>query len=73
MFKRTTIYGTLVGCGFFIGAISGALAAEMLAEQTREHTQFRRIEQPLGNKVAVTLGGLGLMSLELWWFLRAQT
>jgi plastocyanin domain-containing protein len=31
--------------------------------------QFQAIEQPLINKVAVTIGGLGLIGLELWWFL----
>jgi plastocyanin domain-containing protein len=35
-------------------------------------TQFRRIDQPLANKVAVTLGGLGLIGLELWWFLLSK-
>ncbi len=30
---------------------------------------FTAIEQPLGVKVAVTVGGLGLIGLELWWFL----
>jgi len=72
MLKRTTFLGTLAGLGFLLGAISGALAAEMPAEPTTQNTQFRRIEQPLGNKVAVTLGGLGLIGLELWWFLLSK-
>lgn len=72
MLKRATFFGTLAGLGFLLGAISGALAAEMPAEHTTEGTQFRRIEQPLENKVAVTLGGLGLISLELWWFLLSK-
>jgi plastocyanin domain-containing protein len=72
MLKRTTFFGTLAGLGFLLGAISGVLAAEMPAEHTTERTQFRRIEQPLGNKVAVTLGGLGLIGLELWWFLLSK-
>jgi len=72
MLKRTTFLGTLAGLGFLLGAISGALAAEMPAEPTTQNTQFRRLEQPLGNKVAVTLGGLGLIGLELWWFLLSK-
>lgn len=72
MLKRATFFGTLAGLGFLLGAISGALAAEIPAEHTTEGTQFRRIEQPLGNKVAVTVGGLGLISLELWWFLLSK-
>ncbi|MCW6038805.1 hypothetical protein K4A83_21400 [Spirulina subsalsa FACHB-351] len=30
---------------------------------------FEQIEQPLLLKLAVTAGGLGLIGLELWWFL----
>jgi len=35
--------------------------------------QFQRIEQPLWSKVAVTSAGLGLIGLELWWFLLSKT
>jgi plastocyanin domain-containing protein len=77
MLKRTTFYGTLAGLGFLLGAISGALATEIpnkniTESHPNESLQFRRIEQPLGNKIAVTLGGLGLISLELWWFLLSK-
>ncbi len=72
MLKRTTFLGTLAGIGFLLGATSGALAAQMPAETTAPNAQFRRIEQPLGNKVVVTLGGLGLIGLELWWFLLSK-
>nr|MDF0369562.1 cupredoxin domain-containing protein [Nodosilinea sp. TSF1-S3] len=34
--------------------------------------QFQRIEQPLWSKVAVTGVGLGLIGLELWWFLLSK-
>lgn len=37
-----------------------------------EQAGFRRIEQPIANKIAVTLGGLGLIGLELWWFLLSK-
>lgn len=72
MFKKATFLGTLAGLGFLLGAISGALAAEMPGEPSTPNTQFRRIEQPLKNKAAVTLGGLGLIGLELWWFLLSK-
>lgn len=72
MFKKATFLGTLAGLGFLLGAISGALAAEMPVGSTMPNTQFRRIEQPLKNKAAVTLGGLGLIGLELWWFLLSK-
>ncbi|AFY45836.1 hypothetical protein [Nostoc sp. PCC 7107] len=34
--------------------------------------QFQRLNQPLENKVAVTLGGLSLIGLQLWWFLLSK-
>jgi plastocyanin domain-containing protein len=76
MFKKVTFFGTLAGFGFLLGVISGAIAAEMPTEHsidsTHKTTQFQRIEQPLSNKIAVTLGGLGLIGLELWWFLLSK-
>jgi plastocyanin domain-containing protein len=76
MMKRAAFFGTLAGFGFLLGAISGALAAEVpgysmdsMQNSPRTSDQFQRVEQPLSNKVAVTLGGVGLMGLELWWFL----
>lgn len=72
MLKRATFFGALAGLGFLLSPIPEALAAEMPTTHTTDGTQFRRIEQPLGNKVAVTLGGLGLISLELWWFLLSK-
>ncbi|HEY9693983.1 MAG TPA: cupredoxin domain-containing protein [Oculatellaceae cyanobacterium] len=74
MFKKATFFGTLAGFGFLLGAISGAIAAETHPNEhaTTASTGFQRIEQPLRNKVAVTLGGLGLIGLELWWFLLSK-
>ncbi len=73
MFKKATFFATLTGFGFLFGAISGAIAAQTNPnEHATSLAQFQRIEQPLGNKVAVTLGGLGLISLELWWFLLSK-
>lgn len=79
MVRNATFFGTLAGLGFLLGAVSGAIALqfpqEVIAVETHtyEHTatpsEFQRIDQPLGNKIAVTLGGVGLISLELWWFL----
>lgn len=44
---------------------------------TSEHVdnktgQFQRIDQPLWVKIAVTAGGLGLIGLDLWWFLLSK-
>jgi plastocyanin domain-containing protein len=35
-------------------------------------SQFQRIEQPLGLKVAVTAGGITLIGAQLWWFLGSK-
>ncbi|WP_045055248.1 cupredoxin domain-containing protein [Aliterella atlantica] len=62
------IVGTVISLGFLLG-FTGVASAQM-PEQTNE---FRRIEQPIGLKTAVTLGGLGLIGAELWWFLFSKT
>lgn len=34
--------------------------------------EFQKIEQPLGIKLGVTAAGIGLIGLELWWFLGSK-
>ena len=60
--------------GVSIGLTSGGAIAQGLREQqqsamTEQTREFQRIEQPLSSKILVTTGGLGLIGLELWWFL----
>jgi plastocyanin domain-containing protein len=76
MVKKTTLISGIASLGLVLGLASGKAIAQMphdmndmQSSPTEQTGQFRRIEQPLGNKVAVTLGGLGLIGLELWWFL----
>lgn len=68
--QKAILLGTLAGFGFLLAAISGVLATETGAQQTA--TQFQPIEQPIRNRVVVTLGGLGLIGAELWWFLLSK-
>ncbi|MEO1764904.1 MAG: hypothetical protein AAFR83_23800 [Cyanobacteria bacterium J06629_18] len=71
MFNKKNIIASLAGIGFLIAIASPAMAqmpVEMPVSK-EENVQFRRIEQPLGLKAAVSLGGIGLIALELWWFL----
>ena len=61
--------------GFFLSVASETALAQKSVEMpvSQENAQFQRIEQPLGLKVAVTLGGIGLIGLELWWFLFSKS
>lgn len=73
MFGKKTILGSLALLGLLLGVTSGAALAQMPAEHSTPTAQLRRIEQPMGLKVGVTLGGIALISLELWWFLFSKT
>ena len=42
---------------------------ELPASAEKQTSQFQKIEQPIGLKLAVALGGLGLIGAELWWFM----
>lgn len=71
MIKQSTL-GNLATLGVLLGITSSAAVAQMDHEgmQPTEQTGgFQRIEQPLWVKGAVTAGGLGLIGLEVWWFL----
>ena len=74
MINKTKIYGSLAGLGFFLALIPNvALAQEMEIEmpvsEGEQTSQFQKIEQPLSLKLAVAVGGLGLIGAELWWFM----
>ncbi|MFN6456045.1 MAG: cupredoxin domain-containing protein [Nostoc sp. EfeVER01] len=69
MFNKSKILGSIAGLGILFGTASSVATAQMPAHSSEQTGQFRRIEQPLPLKVGVTLGGLGLIGLELWWFL----
>ncbi len=76
MNSKTQIIGSIASLGIILGIISSEGIAETTHEthptQTEQTSQFLRIEQPLSNKILVTLSGLGLISLELWWFLLSK-
>jgi plastocyanin domain-containing protein len=70
--KRAIFWGTVAGLGFLLGAISGTIAAEATGQMdsmSHRSGQFQPINQPLINKIVVTIGGISLIGLELWWFL----
>lgn len=78
MSNRNKIVSSLAGLGFILAlTINSALAqnhqkVEMPASAGEQTSQFQKIEQPIGLKLAVALGGLGLIGAELWWFMFSQ-
>ena len=74
---RIKIYGGLLGLGFLLAFPANSTlagkAVEMPASQGEQTSQFQKIEQPIGLKIAVALGGLGLIGAELWWFMFSKT
>ena len=61
-----TLPGSLAGL-ILLG--TSAATAQMPVDRAMSHSEFQRLEQPLGLKVGVAIGGLALIGLELWWFL----
>jgi plastocyanin domain-containing protein len=81
--RKTIVWETLIGLSCFLVASSGAIAAQppansptpsmhSMPHSSAHPSQFQQIDQPLTNKILVTLIGLGLMGLELWWFLLSK-
>ncbi|WP_353931639.1 cupredoxin domain-containing protein [Okeanomitos corallinicola TIOX110] len=70
------ILSSIAGLGLAFSVASDQVVAqinnEMPATQRLQTTQFRHIEQPFWVKGAVTTAGLGLIGLEIWWFLLSK-
>lgn len=75
MFKQSAMIGSLTAFGILLG-VTGVSAQTPHSEQHREQPEqtgeFQQINQPLWVKGSVTAGGLGLIGLELWWFLLSK-
>jgi plastocyanin domain-containing protein len=76
MLIKKAVIGSLVSLGFTFGVASGKADSQMThsmpSSENSQTNQFHRIEQPLWVKGAVTVGGLGLIGLEIWWFLLSK-
>jgi plastocyanin domain-containing protein len=79
MLNKTKIYRSLAGLGFFLALTTNTVLAqedlevEMPASAGEQTSQFQKIEQPTSLKLAVAIGGLGLIGAELWWFMFSKT
>ncbi len=56
-----------------IGILFGTAHTTHAQMSMADSREFRRIEQPIGLKAGVTAAGIGLIGLELWWFLFSKT
>lgn len=73
MLSKTKLRASLLGLGLILGILTSTVAAQPAAPNLQQNGKFRRIEQPLSLKVGVTLGGIALIGLELWWFQFSKT
>ena len=72
MLKKTHFLSSLVSLGLLLGLAQITVAKNPQSEP-RAQIRFRQIEQPRPLKVGITLGGVALIGLELWWFLASKT
>lgn len=73
MLNKNQILSRLIGLGLLLSITSSFPAtAATSAEMSTRTVQFRQIDQPLALKLGVTLGGMALISLELWWFVLSK-
>lgn len=73
MLIKKVIIG-IASLGLLFGGASNETVAQMSHQNhTSETSQtFERLEQPLWVKGVVTASGLGLIGLEIWWFLLSK-
>ncbi|MFW6357671.1 MAG: hypothetical protein ACOC0N_00430 [Chroococcales cyanobacterium] len=74
---KNLIFKSFAQTLLFLSLTTGVAVAElpemeMPMSSVEEAPEFQKIEQPVGVKVAVTLIGLGLIGLELWWFIYSK-
>ena len=72
MLNKRNIIASFAGIGFFLVITPPKTIAKIPAHE-EERVQFQQIDQPLELKAAVTLGGIGLIGLNLWWFLLSKS
>ncbi|MEA5552139.1 hypothetical protein VB713_14420 [Anabaena cylindrica UHCC 0172] len=70
MLNKKILWVSLI---FLVLLTSSPASAEMANSHSQQINQFHAIEQPLGVKVVVTVSGLGLIGLELWWFVFSKS
>ncbi|OKH37493.1 hypothetical protein NIES2101_36485 [Calothrix sp. HK-06] len=73
---KKLLIGSIASLGLLTGAVSERTVAQdihsMPHTENSKQTEFQRIEQPLWVKGVVTVSGLGLIGLNIWWFLLSK-
>lgn len=75
MLSKRGIIASAVSLGLLLGVTSRTVAQmphETHRNETSQTSEFKRIDQPLWIKSVVTVSGLGLIGLEIWWFLLSK-
>jgi plastocyanin domain-containing protein len=70
MLKKNTLWVAVV---IIFLLSSSQVSAQVPISHSEHSNQFHRIEQPLGFKAAVTIGGIAFIGLELWWFIFSKS
>lgn len=69
MLNKKIIISNLATYGIMLSlATTTAIANPNHETEKKQTAKFQTIEQPLSIKTAVTLGGIALIGMELWWF-----
>lgn len=66
----SSLFGISLGAALLLAVLTASETS--LAKTSHSRTppgKFQPLEQPLPLKVGLTVAGLGLIGLELWWFL----
>ncbi len=66
------IVGSITSLVLALGFTSGQAVARLNDLMPMQASQFHRIEQPFWVKATVTVIGLGLIGVEIWWFLLSK-
>ncbi len=70
MWKKNTLWATAV---IIFLLSSSQVTAQAPISHSEHSNQFHQIEQPLSLKAVVTVGGIALIGLELWWFIFSKS
>lgn len=75
MLIRKPVFGTLAGVVLLLSTVGTGAAqmpSEMPSHASQKPNSFHQIDQPLWITGSVTLAGLALIGLEVWWFLLSK-